>query len=98
MQISFLTSGHSPYDDWIFYNLAKTLSEKGYKVEIVSSKSSLKEIREGISINCFPDNELTKKAKIENFERYLISFDPDIVICSEPLPVMAAKRYKKNKK
>ena len=97
MQISFLTSGHSPYDDRIFYHLAKTLSENGYKVEIVSSKSSLKEIHEGISINCFPDNELAKKAKIENFERYLISFDPDIVICSEPLPVLAAKRYKKNK-
>lgn len=94
MNISFLTSGHYPYDDRIFFHLGKSLSENGHIVEIVSSKSAIKEISQGISINCFDGDNLTKSKKTNRFTEYLNNFNPEIVICSEPLPILAAKRYK----
>jgi glycosyltransferase involved in cell wall biosynthesis len=93
MNISFLTSGHYPYDDRIFFHLGKTLSENGYRVEIVSSKSNIKEISQEISINSFNGDDLAKITKIERFVDCLNSFNPDLVICSEPLPILAARKY-----
>lgn len=95
LKISFLTSGHLPYDDRIFWHMGKTLSEAGYAVEIVSSQLFLKDSLYGISVNCFEGNNLLKKAKTEHFIEQLIKFNPDIIICSEPLPVLAGNRYRK---
>ena len=95
MNISFLSSGHYPYDDRIFYHLGKSLSENGHKVEITSSKSNEKVQTEGISCNCFEGDSLAKSEKTERFIKYLENFEPDVIICSEPLPVLAARRYKR---
>jgi glycosyltransferase involved in cell wall biosynthesis len=95
MNISFLTSGHFPYDDRIFWHMGKTLSEAGHSVEITSSKLFLKELAGGISLNCFDGENFTKKDKTEHFIDLLSKFHPDIIICSEPLPVIAGKRYRK---
>ncbi len=94
-KISFLTSGHLPYDDRIFWHMGKTLSEAGYAVEIVSSRLFLKDSRYGISLRCFEGNNLSKKAKIEYYIEQLSEFNPDIIICSEPLPVLAGNSYRK---
>ena len=94
MNISFLTSGHYPYDDRIFFHLGKSLSEAGHKVEIVSSKSGTKEVTQGISINCFEGDNLSKREKIKRFIEYLSNFNPEIIICSEPLPLLPAKQFK----
>lgn len=98
MNISFLTSGHYPYDDRIFWHLGISLSEAGHSVEIVSSKSSVEEIREGITINSFAGDDLPKKQKISFFTERLTGFLPDLIICSEPLPCLAARMFKKNMK
>ena len=95
MNITFLTSGHEPYDDRIFYHLARTFSYKGWNVEIVSSKMDLKLTNEGISINCFYGDKFDKREKIRGFTERLSLSHPDIIICSEPLPLIAAKRYVK---
>ena len=34
MNVSFLTSGHDPFDDRIYYNMAKSLAERGQPVSI----------------------------------------------------------------
>lgn len=93
MKISFLTSGHYPYDDRIFYHLARTLSAGHHIVEITSSKVSLKESSGNILVNCFSGDNLPKKIKIKTFTGFLNEFKPDIIICSEPLPLLAAKKF-----
>lgn len=95
MRISILTSGHYPFDDRIFFHLGMTLSDKGHEVEIVSSKSGEEEVSEGISLNCFEGDTLKKKEKIRSFRDRLKSFNPDLVICAEPLTLIAAGNYKK---
>jgi glycosyltransferase involved in cell wall biosynthesis len=96
MNISFLTSGHLPYDDRIFYHLGKTLTGEGYNVEIVSSKILIREMSEGISVNCFDGDTLRKSEKTKQFIKYLEVFNPQLIICSEPLPLISAYRFKKN--
>jgi glycosyltransferase involved in cell wall biosynthesis len=93
MNISFLTSGHDPLDDRIFYHMAKSLSADGNNVEVVSSKINLKTISENIRLDCFAGDDLSKSEKICCFKNRLFDFGPDIIICSEPLPVLAAKKF-----
>jgi glycosyltransferase involved in cell wall biosynthesis len=95
MNISLLTSGHLPFDDRIFWHIGKTLSEAGHNVEIISSKSPAREQTEGISLNCFEGDSLTKKAKTGRFIELLENSRPDLIICSEPLPVIAGNRFRK---
>jgi glycosyltransferase involved in cell wall biosynthesis len=93
MNITLLTTGHDPYDDRIFYHLARSFSENGWNVEIVSSRLDLKEIHTRISLNCFAGNDFSKKEKIIRFIARLMDFKPDVIICSEPLTILAAKQY-----
>ena len=97
MKISFLTSGHYPYDDRIFYHMAKTLSDDHHSVEITSSKVSLKETSGNISVNCFSGDDIPKKIKINTFTKFLNEFNPDIIICSEPLPLLAAREFRRTR-
>ena len=93
MNISFLTSGHYPYDDRIFYHMAISLSAHENNVSIISSKTDLNEIVEGIIIDSFEGDNLTKRDKIKQFVKRLSGFNPDVIICSEPLTILAARRY-----
>ncbi len=93
MNISFLTSGHEPFDDRIFYHMAKSLSTHKNNIEIISSRVDLREITDGIQINCFDGENLGKRDKINRFLERLSAFKPDLMICSEPLPVLAAWKY-----
>ncbi len=95
MSISFLTSGHYPFDDRIFYHMAKSLADHNYSVEIVSSKRDLMEVADGIKLTCFAGDNLSKRDKIRQFVKQLSDFRPEIIICSEPLTVIAAKQYSK---
>jgi glycosyltransferase involved in cell wall biosynthesis len=95
MNISFLTSGHEPYDDRIFYHMAKSLSDKDVNVEIVSSRCNLTEVTNGIKFNCFAGDDLPKRDKIKYFTDRLAVSKPDLIICSEPLTILASKRYSK---
>lgn len=95
MNISFLTSGHEPYDDRIFFHMARSLSDNGQNVEVISSKIDLKKSVDGISMNCFAGDIFSKKEKISYFRERLSDFKPDLIICSEPLTVLAAQQYTK---
>ena len=96
MNISFLTSGHDPYDDRIFYHMARSLRVHENNVLIVSSKKDLKEIVDGILIDCFEGDNLPKRDKVKQFVKRLTDFKPDFIICSEPLTILAARRYSKD--
>ena len=71
------------------------MSGTGHNVEIISSKSYEKTHKDGISCNCFAGDSLLKSEKIKKFITYLENFNPDVIICSEPLPVLAARLYKR---
>jgi glycosyltransferase involved in cell wall biosynthesis len=98
MKICFLTSGHDPLDDRIFYHMAATLYASGYDIEIVSSRSDLTKPADGIKMNCFYGNELPKREKTEQFIQKLTLFMPEVIICSEPLPLYAAHKYSMRQK
>jgi len=93
MNISFLTSGHYPFDDRIYFHQARTLSGAGHKVQIVSSKAEFKDEVEEIRLNCFIGDDLPKRDKIKRFVECIEIFSPGIIICSEPLTILAAKKY-----
>lgn len=92
--IAFLTSSHSPFDDRIFYHQAKSLS-KMYPVVIISSTENITLKFENISILGDNRHDSDKKKKIEFFSQSLSQFDPVIILCSEPLPILAALKYKR---
>lgn len=95
MKISFLTSGHEPFDDRIFYHMARSLCDHNNNILIISSKRHLTDVSKGIKLDCFAGDNQTKREKINNFIERLSPFKPDIIICSEPLTLLAAKRYSK---
>jgi len=97
-KISFLTTGHNPLDDRIFYHLSRTFADHGWSVEIISSKSDLHTNIDGISLNCFSDTGIKKKEKIRILIDKLNKFNPDLVICSEPLPILAARQFSKKRR
>ena len=98
MKISFLSTSHTPLDDRIFHNMAKSTKKAGHKTEIITSNFAQKEIVDGISINSFDSNNLSKRNKIIEFVNRLKQSKPDIIICSEPLAILSSKRYKKENK
>jgi glycosyltransferase involved in cell wall biosynthesis len=96
MNIAFITSGHNPFDDRIFYHMARTMLLDGNSVVIISSMQDLTEVRDGIKIECFSGNYLTKRNKINRFIDALSAFKPNLIVCSEPLTVLAARNYSKS--
>ena len=94
MKISFLTSAHPPKDDRIYHHMACSLFEKGHQVEIISSTIKMEE-NTPISINSFEGVSISKTKKIETFISKLTYFKPTIIICSEPITILAAKKYSK---
>jgi len=96
MKISILSSRHKHNDDRLFYHFAKTLTLKGHLVQIVTSDCDM-ELKDKISISSFSGLHLNRKEKVEIYIKKLSSFNPDIIICLEPTPILAAKKFSKNK-
>lgn len=109
--IAILTTGHPAFDERIFYKFAYSFSRHGYRVIIISSYSDSNTLNEeskkhtfpvnGIAIEyaCIDDNsKKDRHRKITGFTDHLEIFQPDIVICCEPLLLLAARRYKNKSK
>jgi glycosyltransferase involved in cell wall biosynthesis len=92
--VAFLTSTHSPFDDRIFYHQAQALARL-YQVVIVSGTETISKTVGQISIVGDNSYNADKKKKIEFFKQSLQQFNPELIICSEPLPILAALKYKK---
>ncbi len=96
-RILFLTTSHHYNDDRIFYHQAKSLREQGHTVKIVSLTAERKGVRENIEIEASASLDKTTTEKLAIFNAVCKAFQPEIIICSEPLAVIAAHRYGKNK-
>jgi glycosyltransferase involved in cell wall biosynthesis len=97
-KILFLTTAHRYDDDRIFYHQAKALKNQGNEIKICSLSSEFQGVIDGIEVESYSVLEKSTEEKTTVFERVLNSFQPDSVICSEPLAVIAAKKFKKKKK
>lgn len=97
-KILFLTTAHRYDDDRIFYHQAKALLNDGNQVKICSLSSEFKGIINGIEIESYSILEKSIEEKRKAFEKVCNSFQPDCIICSEPLAVITAKKFQKGKK
>jgi len=94
-KIVILTSGHYSLDERIFYKFGKTLIKNNYNVTIISSLEELKLKKFNININSFNSENLSKGQKISRFLKLIFNEKPDIIICCEPITIIAARKYKK---
>ncbi|MGE5430681.1 MAG: glycosyltransferase [Syntrophomonadaceae bacterium] len=95
-KVVILTSGHPPKDERIFHKIGRTLEKSGFSVTIISSVLEANFTENNIHIVGFKGNNLNKKEKIFNLKAFLHTEAPDVIICSEPLTVVAAWKYKRS--
>lgn len=97
-KILFLTTSHHYDDDRIFYHQARELVDKGFTVKICSLSSDFQEEIDGIKIEAYRLIDKFIKEKKRFLEKICDDFQPEIIICSEPLAVIAASSFKKKNK
>lgn len=93
--ICLITSGHSPLDERIFYKFGLTLLNAGYNVSVIASTKQLTDTIDGIKVYGFDGSAFSKPDKLIKLNKLLKETMPDLIICSEPLTIVAALRYKK---
>ncbi|PWN66912.1 glycosyl transferase family 1 [Chryseobacterium phosphatilyticum] len=98
LKVLFLTTSHSHNDDRIFYHQARELEKKGYHVKICSLCSDYQGIIDGVEIEAYSVLGESIEKKKEVFQNVCFSFQPEAIICSEPLAVIAAKKFVKEHK
>lgn len=98
MKVLFLTTAHKYNDDRIFYHQAVELVKRGSVVKICSLSSDFKGDIEGIEIESYSILDQSSKQKEDTFLKICADFQPDSIICSEPLAVIAAGKYKQQNK
>lgn len=96
--ILFLTTAHHYNDDRIFFHQAKALQESGHRVKICSLSSAFHGTIDGIEVESYSVLQRSTEDKKRIFETVCEKFRPDCIICSEPLAVIAARKYRKKKK
>lgn len=97
-KVLFLTTSHSYNDDRIFYHQAKALRDNGYEVKICSLYAEYKDCIDGIEIESFAVLEESIETKMETFRKVCVAFHPDCIIGSEPLAIVAVKKFVKEHK
>jgi glycosyltransferase involved in cell wall biosynthesis len=95
MKIVIITSGHPPFDERIFYKFGISLKKYDHNVSIICSTEDIDTEAEGIQIRGFADESLSKNEKINRFFEEIARFNPSLIICCEPLLILAAHRYRK---
>ena len=96
-KILFLTTSHQYNDDRIFYHQAKELVKNGFQVKICSLSSDFVDTVDGIEVESFSILTKTVSEKIDTFRTVIEKFQPDCIIASEPLAIIASKKIKKEK-
>jgi glycosyltransferase involved in cell wall biosynthesis len=97
-KVLFLTTSHRYDDDRIFYHQAKALRDEGYTVKICSLYADYRGFLDGIDIESYSALEESIESKIKIFRDVCQSFKPDGIICSEPLAVIASRKFVKDHK
>jgi glycosyltransferase involved in cell wall biosynthesis len=97
--IVLLNTAHASFDDRVFYHQAKSLSEKAYRVSIVSTTETIETVRNAVNICSHNLNALPKqRERHKKMVEVLTQLNPDIIICDTPMAVLAADKYSKTHK
>ncbi|HEX9252426.1 MAG TPA: hypothetical protein VF870_09295, partial [Ignavibacteriaceae bacterium] len=94
-RICLVTSGHPPIDERIFWKFSKSLKDAGFSVSIICSTQDINKVVDAISLRGFDGTSFSKKKKITEFYNLINLFNPDLLLCSEMLPVFAALKFTK---
>ncbi len=97
-KILFLTTAHHYNDDRIFFHQATALVKMNYEVKICSLSSDFIGEINSIQIESIVALEKSSGYKINKLLGVCESYQPDCIICSEPIPVFAASKFRKKKK
>lgn len=97
-KILLLTTAHNFDDDRIFFHQAKEMVINNFDVKICSLTAEFKGGIDGIEIESFDILNESVQTKIQKFTEICNSFQPDCIICSEPIAVIAAHKFGKTKK
>lgn len=97
-KVLFLTTSHNYNDDRIFYHQAKALRDEGVEVKICSLYTRYNGIIDGIDIESYDVLVESIEKKMETFRKVCHTFQPQCIICSEPLAVVAVRKYVKQYK
>jgi glycosyltransferase involved in cell wall biosynthesis len=97
-KILFLTTAHRYNDDRIFYHQAREIKSLGYDVKICSLSSEYHGIIDGIEIESYSILDQSTSRKIKMFEKICDDFQPDCIICSEPLAIISSKKIRSKRK
>ena len=95
MKIAFALTVHKPEDDRVWYQQAQALLESGHEVFIISARMKTFD-RENVF--CFDNTNLSHSEQIDKFCDFLSEINPDIIICDNPVSVLASYKYKKTTK
>jgi len=98
LKVLFLTTAHKYNDDRIFYHQAVELVKQGFDVKICSLCSDFLGTIEQIEVESYPILDQSTKIKKETFLKVCQEYQPDSIICSEPIAVIAANTFGKKKK
>lgn len=98
MKVLFLTTAHKYNDDRIYYHQATELMKRGFDVKICSLCSDFQGEINNIKIESYPILSSGTKEKVNTFLKVCQDYQPDSIICSEPLAVIAARKFNKSKK
>ena len=91
MKIAFVLTAHYPTDDRVYYQLAATLKQAGNMVFIISSLTDDCSLPD---TQCFDSNGFSKKLLVAKLQNCLLKCDPDIIICDNPIAILAAGKCK----
>ncbi len=97
-KILFLTTSHFFDDDRILYHQAEALQEENFKTKICSLSSDYQGFIDGIEVEAYNILTTSNHNKIDVFQKIIKAFRPDLIIGSEPLAIVAARKYSREKK
>ncbi|MCL1934248.1 MAG: glycosyltransferase [Candidatus Azobacteroides sp.] len=92
MKIAFALVAHYPTDDRVYFQLAETLKQAGHKVFIISTLTDNCDLPD---IQCFDSKGWSKKLLIDKLQDCFSNCNPSIIICDNPIAILAAGKYKK---
>lgn len=95
LKIAFALVAHYPADDRIYFQLAETLKQSGHEVTIISAITDECNLP---GTQCFDSAGMSKNLLISKLQVCFSDFNPDIIICDNPIAIFAAKRYKNRHK
>ncbi len=93
MKVAFVLTAHLPNDERVWFQEAQSLIENGFETFIISTNTNEISVP---NTYCFDDIGMSKKEVIKRVFPILDRISPDIIICDNPIAILAARYYKKN--